>query len=296
MSKEESSTATIIRDLTLFRTGYHTIEPNQANGLARPIYLVPTNNGAMAELEVSDNQFIAPTRLIKRYQTPSINEGVRYIVDNAKDFNVDDGRVESYIDIQGTLECHTVFNIGSLANPGFADIKASIKPKPTAEWNAVLALSKQKIHSVSDMLDFIADWSGRISFYKDSEPEAPGEQLPYAKVCKTLRDMKVKNSKEANFKQSANSESQGMLVNSVVESEDPLAELMVFRLEPYADLKPVDVYVSLAYRTDGDHPTIVTRIIGLEKMIENIGNNFMETIREKVGENSAFYIGSVSTR
>ncbi|STR51219.1 Uncharacterized conserved protein [Klebsiella pneumoniae] len=115
MSQLDSGTFQQVKDLVL--SGYHL---NDIHGLACPTALLPQDTNVESLERFALERF----RFRGAMDTTSIDDFVRYSVGYARE----DEKARCFIDADNML-ARSIFNIGTLDNPGHADNVASIKLK-----------------------------------------------------------------------------------------------------------------------------------------------------------------------
>jgi uncharacterized protein YfdQ (DUF2303 family) len=123
MSQLDSGTFQQVKDLVL--SGYHL---NDIHGLACPTALLPQNTSVESLERFALERF----RFRGAMDTTSIDDFVRYSVAYAQE----EEKARCFIDADNML-ARSIFNIGTLDNPGHADNVASIKlrkQRPSARY------------------------------------------------------------------------------------------------------------------------------------------------------------------
>ncbi len=152
MSQLDSGTFQQVKDLVL--SGYHL---NDIHGLACPTALLPQNTSVESLERYSLERF----RFRGAMDTTSIDDFVRYSVAYA----LEEEKARCFIDADNML-ARSIFNIGTLDNPGHADNVASIKLKKTAPFRALLAINGDTVVCDFDTLISVAACALRDYFAK----------------------------------------------------------------------------------------------------------------------------------
>lgn len=144
MSQLDSGTFQQVKDLVL--SGYHL---NDIHGLACPTALLPQNTSVESLERFALERF----RFRGAMDTTSIDDFVRYSVAYAQE----EEKARCFIDADNML-ARSIFNIGTLDNPGHADNVASIKLKKTAPFRALLAINGDHLNQ-KQIAEWLEDWS-----------------------------------------------------------------------------------------------------------------------------------------
>ncbi|KMJ42614.1 hypothetical protein ABT74_06625 [Salmonella enterica subsp. enterica serovar Typhimurium] len=136
MSQLDSGTFQQVKDLVL--SGYHL---NDIQGLACPTALLPAGTGVESLERFALERF----RFRGTMTTTSIEDFVRY----SKGYASATEKARCFIDADH-MTARSVFNIGTLDNPGHADNAASITLKQTAPFRALLQINGERPETKTD--------------------------------------------------------------------------------------------------------------------------------------------------
>lgn len=117
--------------------------------LACPTAVLPAGTGIESLERFSSERF----RFRGAMETTSIDDFVRYSSGYAKE----DEKARCFIDADNML-ARSIFNIGTLDNPGHADNVASIKLKKTAPFRALLSINGDHLNQ-KQIAEWLEDWS-----------------------------------------------------------------------------------------------------------------------------------------
>ncbi|EAA9678197.1 DUF2303 family protein, partial [Salmonella enterica] len=144
MSQLDSGTFQQVKDLVL--SGYHL---NDIQGLACPTALLPAGTGVESLERFALERF----RFRGAMTTTSIEDFVRY----SKGYASATEKARCFIDADH-MTARSVFNIGTLDNPGHADNVASITLKQTAPFRALLQINGERLKQ-KQIAEWLEDWS-----------------------------------------------------------------------------------------------------------------------------------------
>ncbi len=144
MSQLDSGTFQQVKDLVL--SGYHL---NDIQGLACPTALLPAGTGVESLERFALERF----RFRGTMTTTSIEDFVRY----SKGYASATEKARCFIDADH-MTARSVFNIGTLDNPGHADNAASITLKQTAPFRALLQINGERLKQ-KQIAEWLEDWS-----------------------------------------------------------------------------------------------------------------------------------------
>ncbi len=167
----DSSAINQIKDLVL--SGYHL---NDIHGLSCPTTILPEGS-AVASLE---RFALERYRFRGAMDTTSIDDFVRYSAGYAKE----DEKARCFIDADNML-ARSIFNIGTLDNPGHADNVASIKLKKTAPFRALLSINGDHLNQ-KQIAEWLEDWSDYLIAF-----DADGNTMKIAQAAQAVRRVTI---------------------------------------------------------------------------------------------------------
>lgn len=184
------------------------------------------------------------------------------------------------------------FNLGKAddAEPGHADHTATLQLKTTAPYRALLQLASLKFDQ-RGMIDFIEDWSDNLGAY-----DAAGESVLTSRALAAIRQVSIKQTRDTDNVEGDFHKSRSTLEQVEAKSELGLPAGFFFRCEPYLGLPMREFRLRLAVLTGGDKPVLTLRPIRLEAEQEYMAQDFLELLRERIGDSAVVTIGSFNAR
>lgn len=257
MSQLDSGTFQQVKDLVL--SGYHL---NDIHGLACPTALLPQNTSVESLERYSLERF----RFRGAMDTTSIDDFVRYSVGYAQE----DDKARCFIDADNML-ARSIFNIGTLDNPGHADNVASIKLKKTAPFRALLAINGDHLNQ-KQIAEWLEDWSDYLLAF-----DASGNTMTIAQAAQAVRRVTIQQATQADHEDSDFSGKKSLMQSIEASSKEVMPVAFEFKCVPYEGLgeRRFSLRNSLLKSSD---PIFVLRIVQLEAQEEAIANEFRDLL------------------
>ncbi|HHR3293893.1 DUF2303 family protein [Klebsiella oxytoca] len=260
MSQLDSGTFQQVKDLVL--SGYHL---NDIPGLACPTALLPQNTS----IESLERFAVERFRFRGAMDTTSIDDFVRYSVAYAQE----EEKARCFIDADNML-ARSIFNIGTLDNPGHADNVASIKLKKTAPFRALLAINGDHLNQ-KQIAEWLEDWSDYLLAF-----DAGGNTMTIAQAAQAVRRVTIQQATQADHEDSDFSGKKSLMQSIEASSKEVMPVAFEFKCVPYEGLgeRRFSLRNSLLKSSD---PVFVLRIVQLEAQEEAIANEFRDLLTGK---------------
>ncbi|ENB3790361.1 DUF2303 family protein, partial [Salmonella enterica] len=171
MSQLDSGTFKQVKDLVL--SGYHL---NDIHGLACPTALLPDGTSVESLERFSLERF----RFRGAMTTTSIEDFVRY----SKGYASATEKARCFIDADH-MTARSVFNIGTLDNPGHADNAASITLKQTAPFRALLQINGERLKQ-KQIAEWLEDWSDYLLAF-----DSDGNTMQISQAAQAVRRITI---------------------------------------------------------------------------------------------------------
>ncbi|HGF0627505.1 TPA: YfdQ family protein [Klebsiella pneumoniae] len=257
MSQLDSGTFQQVKDLVL--SGYHL---NDIHGLACPTALLPQNTSIESLERFAFERF----RFRDAMDTTSIDDFVRYSVAYAQE----EEKARCFIDADNML-ARSIFNIGTLDNPGHADNVASIKLKKTAPFRALLAINGDHLNQ-KQIAEWLEDWSDYLLAF-----DAGGNTMTIAQAAQAVRRVTIQQATQADHEDSDFSGKKSLMQSIEASSKEVMPVAFEFKCVPYEGLgeRRFSLRNSLLKSSD---PVFVLRIVQLEAQEEAIANEFRDLL------------------
>lgn len=260
MSQLDSGTFQQVKDLVL--SGYHL---NDIHGLACPTALLPQNTSIESLERFAFERF----RFRGAMDTTSIDDFVRYSVA----YTQEEEKARCFIDADNML-ARSIFNIGTLDNPGHADNVASIKLKKTAPFRALLAINGDHLNQ-KQIAEWLEDWSDYLLAF-----DAGGNTMTIAQAAQAVRRVTIQQATQADHEDSDFSGKKSLMQSIEASSKEVMPVAFEFKCVPYEGLgeRRFSLRNSLLKSSD---PVFVLRIVQLEAQEEAIANEFRDLLTGK---------------
>jgi len=253
----DSSAIQQVKDLVL--SGYHL---KDVDAMACPTAIIPEGTRVQSLENLSLERF----RFRGAMDTTSIDDFVRYSVGYANT----EQKARCFIDAENML-ARSIFNIGTLDNPGHADNVASIKLKKTAPFRAMLSINGDHLNQ-KQIAEWLEDWSDFLTAF-----DASGNTMTIAQAAQAVRRVNIKQVSESAHEDEDFSGKKSLMESVEASSKDVMPVAFEFKCVPYEGL--AERRFSLRNGLLKSHePCFVVRIVQLEAQEESIANEFRDLL------------------
>ncbi|EGK6378035.1 YfdQ family protein [Salmonella enterica] len=272
MSQLDSGTFQQVKDLVL--SGYHL---NDIQGLACPTALLPDGTNVESLERFSLERF----RFRGAMTTSSIDDFARY----SKGYASANDPARCFIDADN-MTARSVFNIGTLDNPGHADNVASITLKKTAPFRALLQIDGQRLKQ-KQIAEWLEDWSDYLLAF-----DADGNTMQISQAAQAVRRITIQQATQQDHETSDFAGKKSLMQSVEASSKDVMPVAFEFKCVPYEGLGERRFSLRNSLLTS-DEPCFVLRIVQLEAQEEEIANEFRDLLISKFdGESVETFIGN----
>lgn len=272
MSQLDSGTFQQVKDLVL--SGYHL---NDIHGLACPTALLPDGTSVESLERFSLERF----RFRGAMTTTSIDDFARY----SKGYASASEPARCFIDADN-MTARSVFNIGTLDNPGHADNVASITLKKTAPFRALLQIDGQRLKQ-KQIAEWLEDWSDYLLAF-----DADGNTMQISQAAQAVRRITIQQATQQDHETSDFAGKKSLMQSVEASSKDVMPVTFEFKCVPYEGLGERRFSLRNSLLTS-DEPCFVLRIVQLEAQEEEIANEFRDLLISKFeGESVETFIGN----
>lgn len=272
MSQLDSGIFQQVKDLVL--SGYHL---NELQGLACPTALLPQGTSVESLERFSLERF----RFRGTMTTTSIDDFARY----SKGYASAAEPARCFIDA-GNMTARSVFNIGSLANPGHADNVAAITLKKTAPFRALLDINGAR-QSQKHLAEWLEDWSDYLLAF-----DAEGGTMQISQATQAVRRITIQQATQQDHEAGDFAGKRTLMQSVEASSKDVMPVAFEFKCVPYEGLGERRFSLRNSLLT-GDEPCFILRIVQLEAQEEAIASEFRDLLISKFdGESVETFIGN----
>ena len=274
MSQLDSNAISQIQDMTVASLSLNAIEKSLCPAIVLP------NDFKVSSLEnLQEGRF----RFRGEMKTTSISDFVKYSIKNA----IEEG-VSCFIDAD-EMSAKTIFNIGTIGEPGHADNTALVKLKQTSPFAALLKIDGVK-HRQKELAEWLEDWRDYLIAF-----DADGNVLDIKQAISAVRRITIESTRSAEHEDHDFSAKRSVLENVEARSKDVMPTAFQFTCTPYDELKERSIKLRYSVLTGGDVPVLVLRIVQLENLEEQIAQEFRNLLCDEFDESDIeTFIGKFS--
>lgn len=184
-----------------------------------------------------------------------------------------------------------VLNLGSPVAPGHADNKAVLKPKMTAAYSALVAVTDGKALSQQRAAEFMEDWTTEIECFVVNGEESSALSRP--KAIAAIRKVTIESlSKLEATAQNLSASRSTFEQVQAASGPDPLPTRIYFTCVPYQGLESRLFVLRLGIRTDSKDPIITLRVQNKEKHEEEMAAELAQLVRDAIGDGMPVMVGT----
>jgi uncharacterized protein YfdQ (DUF2303 family) len=264
MSLLDSSAIEQVKDLVL--SGHHLSDIEK---LDCPTVTLPSD----VELHSLERFTLKRFRFRGAMHTTSIDDFVRYSIGYASE--VEPARC--FINAEA-MSARSIFNIGTLDNPGHADNSATIGLKKTAPFRALLAINGNRLKQ-RQIAEWLEDWSDYLQAF-----DADGNTMPISQAAQAVRRITIQQATQQDHEDGDFSGRKSLMQSIEASSRDVMPVAFEFKCVPYEGLAGRAFSLRNSLLT-GDEPHFVLRIVQLEAQEEAIANEFRDLLIGKFDGN-----------
>lgn len=213
--------------------------------------------------------------------TTSISDFVKYSMQHG----IEEG-VSCFIDAD-EMAAKTIFNIGTIGDPGHADNTAMVSLKKTAPFASLLNVNGRK-SGQKELAEWLEDWRDNLMAF-----DAEGNVIDIKQAINAVRKITIEASRSADHEDSDFGAKRSVMESVEAKSRDVMPAAFQFTCTPYDELSERAIKLRYSVLTGGDVPVLVLRIVQLEKLEEQIAQEFRDLLADKFEETEIqTYIGT----
>ncbi|MCG3463089.1 YfdQ family protein [Xenorhabdus bovienii] len=218
-------------------------------------------------------------------KTTSIDDFVKYSI--------------GYSDVQVTrcfidadkMRAETIFNLGTIADPGHADNAASITLKKTAPFSALLEINGRKSRQ-KELAEWLEDWYEHLTAF-----DADGRVLDIKKAIGAIRRITIEATQSQDHEEHDFSGKRSVLESIEAKSKEVMPAVFEFKCIPYDGLSVRRFKLRYSILTGDSVPVLVLRIAQLEAREEAVAGEFRDLLTVEFQDaDIETFIGNFSAR
>lgn len=273
MSQQVDSTAiSQIRDLV-----FSQLVEEKLAGADCPAVALPNDVNVKNLESLYENRF----RFRGKMETQSIDDFVRYSLDYA----VKGTRCFINADKMAAV---SVFNLGTLDNPGHADNTGVLALKRTAPFSALLSIDGSR-NNQKQLAEWLEDWTDYVTGF-----DADGQVIEAKRAAAAVRKITIDAIRSAEFEDQDFSGKRSVMESVEAKSKDIMPVAFEFKCIPYEGLGEYRIKLRMSILAS-DNPVLVLRITQLESYEEEMAAEFRDLLVEKFkGSSVETFIGTFS--
>lgn len=197
---------------------------------------------------------------------------------------VDGKHAAGFVD-QDKMACTIFFNLGTTAEAGHADHRATLQLKPTALYTALQKIAGQGL-TQRQIAEWLEDWRDSLNITDEN-----GDPMTAALAIAAVRDIKMKATSERSHTEGDFSASRSAMDAIEAAAKDRTPSEITVHVTPYEGLPSVEVTLRLSIIT-GEQPLLKPRWVREEKQREEIAKSFKDVLKQEVGGSATLTIGT----
>lgn len=205
-----------------------------------------------------------------KLETSSIDDFVRYSTAYAAD------GTRCFISTD-KMSASSVFNLGTISNPGHADNRAVLSLKRTAPFSALLAINGDR-NEQKTLAEWLEDWSEFVTGF-----DADGAVIDAKKAAAAIRKITIEAIKSAEYEDQDFSGRRSVMESVEAKTKDIMPVAFEFKCVPYEGLAERRFKVRMSILAS-NQPLLVLRITQLEAYEEEMAVEFRDLLVEKFAD------------
>ena len=260
MSQLNGDAISKIADLTISSVRLEAVE-----NMPCPAVAVPNGLDIVSLEEYQGGRY----RFRGSLKTTSITDFVKYSIG----YSSTEG-VRCFINAED-MSAKTIFNLGTIDNPGHADNSAMISLKQTSPFSALLYTHNRR-QTQKELAEWLEDWKDYLSAF-----DSDGNELSIKQAVGAVRRITIESSRSSDHEDSDFSANRSLMESVEAKSKDVMPAIFQFKCTPYDDLQERTFKLRYSILTSNDMPTLVLRIVQLENEEEQIAIEFRDLLSSK---------------
>lgn len=226
------------------------------------------------------------TRFRGTYETTQIGEFSGYLGRHANG--------TAFVDPE-SMACTAIIDIGSTESPGHCQHVARLKLRQTALFAELCRLNGQRL-TQQQMAEFLEDWRDSLTARRAIDATTYDAQ-GIADAIASVRKITIKSKSAATTATGDFQASRSALEEVEATSEKPLPAFIVAHCEPYIGMssRAIAARLSVIF-VDDKPPALQLRIVGRERLTEELATEFAELVRDKVPKSTTVLVGTFSPK
>lgn len=182
----------------------------------------------------------------------------------------------------------SVFNLGTLDNPGHADNVAVLALKRTAPFAALLSINGER-NNQKQLAEWLEDWSDYVIGF-----DAEGHPIEAKRAAASVRKITIDAIRSAEYEDQDFSGRRSVMESVEAKSKDIMPVAFEFKCVPYEGLGEYRIKLRMSILAS-DSPVLVLRITQLESYEEEMAAEFRDLLVEKFKDGKVeTFIGTFS--
>lgn len=216
-------------------------------------------------------------------ETTSIDDFARY----STGYSSAETPARCFIDADN-MRARSIFNIGTLANPGHADNTAHIGLKKTAPFRALLAINGDRLNQ-KQIAEWLEDWKDYLLAF-----DADGDTMQITQAAQAVRRVTIQQATQSDHEDGDFTGKKSLMQSIEASSKEVMPVAFEFKCVPYEGLGERAFSLRNSLLKSGE-PCFVLRIVQLEAQEEAIANEFRDLLISKFdGKPVETFIGKFS--
>lgn len=187
----------------------------------------------------------------------------------------DDKNASGFVD-QDAMRATVIFNLGTPADAGHGDDRATLTLKPTAAYKALTEVVGRSL-SQQQLAEFLEDWTPHLV------ASAGDQKLGTPAAINAIRRMSIKAIAEVNTEVGDLNNRRSAMEEIEARSLETLPTTFVFSAKPYDPLSVADITLRLSVITGDKAPVLKLRWVGQEAQQEAFAEEFQQVLASEIG-------------
>jgi uncharacterized protein YfdQ (DUF2303 family) len=267
-------------DKTAIEQIQHTaIAAAEVNGADHPVKALPDSMRLVSMEEFQKHRY----HYKALFKTSLISAFAKYVCD--------EGGETCFIDKE-EMAAGVIFDLGTPEHPGHAKHKAILKLEKTELYKSCLSINGKE-HYQKEMAEFFEDYRDYLSFM-DSE----GNNMDVVKAITAIRNITIESKAKSDHQAADFRGARSAMeeVEAKANNGGGLPAKIVMSCDPYNGLGQYEIPFRLSVITSHEKPILKLRIVRLEKIVDDMAEEFEAILQEVLSEIDQTYTGTLQVK
>ncbi|WP_373078665.1 DUF2303 family protein [Zhongshania sp.] len=175
------------------------------------------------------------------------------------------------------MSAKVIFDYGDIDTPLHRDHCAEVALRKTQCYQSIIDILHNKANEQRALAEWLEDWEGFAECFTSN-----GEPLELNAAVRAVRKIDLTQQRKSQSEDSDFKVSRGVMESVELDSSEQFPAAINVICEPYYGLPARTIRLRTSIRTDTNRPSILTRIVGYEALVDDLANEFAKVMQEEL--------------